>query len=227
MSESTNSLIADDESFGNAPIASPATSGGALNQDIAGQTAQKASDMPTRQQRGRPKRNLAQDSIAQSQIQLGTMASEFDDSANTNEYNFSNQELPPIPGHEQVYVTYRIHGEENLKQVMEYLQRGFRARQRDTVPSGFHVFSMKMDRTNMFGVDFGNVVCNQDRILMTRPTELGKRERNLAASQDEEIRAQILQGAQGLEIGVKPIYHDTQVGQYDPGSDSFRFPTGI
>jgi hypothetical protein len=129
------------------------------------------------------------------------------------------KDLPPLPGNVQMFVRYSIQGVADYDNVRNYYSHGWRPRSRKTVPEGYTVGSRKVAFDEL---DFGDVVCNRDRILMERPKDMHEREQALEKAQQNDISDQI----KGLmrnneQFGLASAVENAQVGTVSNGL--FRF----
>jgi hypothetical protein len=119
----------------------------------------------------------------------------------------------------QLYVRMSIQGVADWDNVRTYLSRGWKPRTRDTVPEGFYVGSRKVAFDEL---EFGNVVCNRDRILMERPKKRDDAEKARDKAQQGDINAQI-RGLMrdGEQFGLASAVETAKVGTMQDGI--FRF----
>lgn len=94
---------------------------------------------------------------------------------------------PPRDGMEQRWVRCRIGGTEDVQNVLKRQQQGWTPRPADTLPPGFAGMGQKFDKLP----DLGNIIGNQDCVLMERPEELGRKVKAYYARQTGRLRESI------------------------------------
>lgn len=95
---------------------------------------------------------------------------------------------PPRPGFEQRWVRIRLVDDYDVKNYLRQYQRGWRIRAADTLPGGYEALKRRLDA--QFG-DQGDVIGNQDCILMERTIALGNKVRAYYVRQNQRLHSQI------------------------------------
>ena len=189
MSQSNNSLIADDDESDDLSHAAQAGLFGDPRD-----TDSNADSRDTETARAKPRHTrskvFADRPPAQPQ-DIGMETAQDDDGGEPQDDPLkfvTSQDLPPLPGNVQLYVRMSIQGVPDWDNVRNYLSRGWKPRTRDTVPEGYSVGSRKVAFDEL---EFGNVVCNRDRILMERPRLMDEREKARDKAMQSDINSQI------------------------------------
>jgi hypothetical protein len=177
-----DSLIAPDDEVNDISNAEQAgLFGGERDTDSTTHAASRDTAKPKAQSQRQPRSKVASNP---SQELLGE-----DDEPQDDPMRFiQTKDLPPLPGNVQMYVRISIQGQPDYDNVRNYHSRGWRPRTRDTVPEGYAVGSRQVVFDEL---DFGNVVCNRDRILMERPRAMHEREQAWEKAQQNDISDQI------------------------------------
>jgi hypothetical protein len=96
-----------------------------------------------------------------------------------------NTTAPPArDAFEQKWVRCRVVNADDEPNIIRNMQQGWRPRQVDTVPPAFKPFVRR------FG-DFGEVIRNQDCILMERPKAMGDKVRAHVAGRNQRLRQSV------------------------------------
>lgn len=115
---------------------------------------------------------------------------------------------PPRDGYEQRWVRVRLGGNDDAQNFLKRTQQGWVPRPFDSVPQGFSVLKQTLDAR--FG-DHGNVISNQDSVLMERPIAMGNKVRAYLSGQNQRLRASIADFV-GSQM---PRQHGTRGGSVD------------
>lgn len=210
---STDSLIAPDEDGNDITHAEQAGLFGG-DRDTDSTTHAATRDTPL-VEASKPRRQRSKVAPSPSQELLGE-----DDEPQDDPMRFiQTKDLPPLPGNVQMFVRISIQGQPDYDNVRNYYSRGWRPRDRKTVPEGYAVGSRKVAFDEL---DFGNVVCNRDRILMERPRDMHEREQAWEKAQQNDINDQIKGMMRNNEqYGLASAVESAQVGTVSNGL--FRF----
>lgn len=198
MSESTASLVADDHEGDDFPHAGAAGYDPEAARDTdthAAYDRDTQADRPTRRRASsRKQEERAVKPVHDERGETWDLTPQF------------NQELPPLEGNVQLFVRTTIQGQTDYQSVRKALRAGWRPRSKDTVPEGFFPDTMRLS----VDTDFGDVVCNGDRILMERPKRLDDRDKAEIAAQNRDMNSLVMkglsgqtQGASGLVVGAQ------------------------
>ena len=115
---------------------------------------------------------------------------------------------PPREGCEQRWVRIRMAGEIDVSNYLRQSQRGWKPRPADSIPAEYCVLKQRMDER--FG-EKGDVIGNQDSVLMERPIALGNRIRAYYSGQNNRLRASIAE----FVGGRMPRTHGADGGRVD------------
>lgn len=115
---------------------------------------------------------------------------------------------PPLEGFEQRWVRVRLAGGEDVQNFLKRAKQGWKPRPASTLPKAYE--GLKQTLTEKFG-DQGDVIGNQDAILMHRPIRIGERVRAQLRDQTHRLTASI----RDFVRGNLPRQHGTDGGSVE------------
>lgn len=113
---------------------------------------------------------------------------------------------PPLEGFEQRWVRVRMGGQDDVQNYLRRMKQGWKPRPAHTLPQAYANLKAKLNQEK-WG-DQGDVIGNQDCILMHRPVRIGDRVRENLREQNARLSASI----RDFVRGNLPAQHGTRGG---------------
>ena len=96
---------------------------------------------------------------------------------------------PPLEGFEQRWVRVRASGQDDIQNYLKRMKQGWKPRPADTLPKAYESLRQRLKK-DVYG-DQGDVIGNQDCVLMHRPVRVGDLVRAKLREQTTRLSASI------------------------------------
>lgn len=128
-------------------------------------------------------------------------AQELEQDWNTWEPQPFTSAPPPLEGFEQRWVRVRMGGQDDVQNYLKRMKQGWKPRPANTLPLAYANLKARLDKEK-WG-DQGDIIGNQDCVLMHRPVRIGDRIRANLREQNSRLTASIRDFVQG-NLPVQP-----------------------